>query len=174
MQAIYLTGERIYLRAMQLSDKEHAAAWFDSLYPINATRAEAFLKEELKDPYSHTQRLAVILKETDEIAGGLTSWTNGRKAVLSFTAAPWITDADRLRADTLRIVIPWLRDEASMLSVNIAVPADETQSIAVAEELGMQLGVRLREHVARPGHRVDKLFFQALGPIWTEEEPNHA
>lgn len=174
MQAIYLTGERIYLRAMQLSDKEHAAAWFNSLYPINATRAEAFLKEELKDPYSRTQHLAIILKETDEIAGGLTTSTNGRKAMLSFTAAPWIADGDRLRADTLRIVIPWLRDEGSMLSITIAVPDDEITSIAVAEELGMRIGVRLREQVARPGRRVDKLIFQALGPIWTEEEPVHA
>lgn len=174
MQAIYLTGERIYLRAMQLADKEHAAAWFNSLYPINSTRAEAFLKEELKDPYSRTQHLAIIRKETGEIAGGLTLWTNGRKAVLSFTAAPWITDGDCLRAGTLRLVIPWLRDEASMLSINMAVPADETESIAAAEELGMQVGVRLREHVARPGHRVDKLIYQVLGPIWTEEERVHA
>jgi hypothetical protein len=174
LQAIYLTGERIYLRAMQLSDKDYAAAWFSSLYPINATRAEAFLKDELKDPYSRTQHLAVILKETDEIAGGLTSRTNGRKAVLSFTAAPWAADADRLRADTLRLAIPWMRDEASMLSVIIAMPADETASIAVADELGMRLAVRLREHLARPGHRVDLLLYQVLGPIWTEEEPNHA
>lgn len=174
MQAIYLTGDRIYLRALQLSDKEHAAAWFASLYPINATRAEAFLKDELKDPYSRTQHLAIILKETEEITGGLTIWTNGRKAVLSFRAAPWITDADRLRTDTMRLVIPWMRDEASMLSVNIAVPSDETESIAVAEELGLRLGVRLREHIARPGHRVDKLIYQALGPMWTEEERVHA
>ena len=174
MQAIYLTGERIYLRALQLSDKDHAAAWFNSPYPINATRAEAFLKDELKDPYSRTQHLAIVHRASDEIAGRLTVWTNGRKAVISFTAAPWIPDGDRLLADTLRITIPWLRDEASMLSINIAVPADQVESIAAAAELGMHMGVRLRDHVARPGYRVDKLLYQALGPIWTEEETVNA
>ncbi len=174
MQAIYLTGDRVYLRALQLSDKEHAAAWFNSPYPINATRAESFLKDEFKSPFARTQHLAIVHAETDEIAGGLTLWTNGRNARLKFSAAPWLADGDTLLADTLHLVIPWLRDEASMLAVNIGIPADQTEALRVAEELGMQLGVRLRNHIARPGYRVDRLIYQALGPIWVEEEKVHA
>lgn len=172
MQAIYLTGDRIYLRAMQLPDKDHASAWFNSPYPINATRAESFLKDEITDPFSRTQHLAIIRSDTDEIAGGLVVRTNGRKAVLQFTAAPWDRNKDELWADTLRLVIPWLRDEGSMLSVNVAIASDQPASISAAGELGMQLSVRLREHVARAGHRVDNLRYQALGSMWTEEAVN--
>ncbi len=44
LRATYLTGERVYLRAMVAADKETAAAWFPSLFLVNASRAEAWLK----------------------------------------------------------------------------------------------------------------------------------
>jgi hypothetical protein len=57
----------------------------------------------------------------------------------------------------------------------LEIPSDQNVTIAAARELGMPLAVRLREHIARPGHRVDLLLYQAPGPVWTyPEEVNHA
>jgi hypothetical protein len=48
------------------------------------------------------------------------------------------------------------------------IAADETETVAAAEALGMTASVRLREHIARPGHRVDLLLYQALFAPWRE------
>lgn len=176
MRATYLTGERIYLRAMTIEDKEHSAAWFAGPFPIDAERAEKFLKEEHSSLYSRNRHLIIALTDTDEIVGALHMVTNGRGADTWFSIAPWRDDADSLQADALRLVIPWLRDEAIMVATDTEIPADCTETIAAAEALGMRLAVRLREHVARPGQRVDMLLYQALGSAWTypEEEDTNA
>lgn len=169
LRAVYLTGERVYLRAMLLADKEHATAWYNSPFPIDASRAETFLKEEHKAPFSRTIHLVIVRRDADDIVGGLKIYSNGRQAQLTFSMAPWLgaTEADGLRADALRLVIPWLRDEATMAATDVTIAADQEQTIAAAVELGMQQSVRLREFVARPGHRVDLLFYQALSIPWT-------
>ena len=74
MQAVYLTGPTVYLRAMVEDDKHHAAAWFDSRFPVNAARAEAFLKEKLQgDPWDAPWHLLAIVRRSDEAVGDA-SW----------------------------------------------------------------------------------------------------
>jgi hypothetical protein len=46
------------------------------------------------------------------------------------------------------------------------IPADQPETIAAAEALGMIAGVRLREAIARPDQRVDELIYQALLTPW--------
>ena len=175
MRATYLTGDHIYLRAMTLADKDHAPAWFEGPFPIDAARAEKFIKDEHKDLSARMRYLIMALTKTDEVVGCVYLFSNGRTAVVWFSTAPWRDDADALQSDTLRMVIPWLRDEATMACTDVELAADQTLSISAADELGMRLGVRLREHYTRPGHRVDKLIYQALGPAWTfPEEVQHA
>jgi RimJ/RimL family protein N-acetyltransferase len=170
VRATYLTGDRIYLRAMTLDDKDHAPAWFDSPFPIDTARAESFLKDEHKDLSARQRYLIIASTETDEVIGAVHMYTNGRVAEVWFVTAPWIDDADGIRADALQLVVPWLRDEATMATTDVQIHADHVKTIAAAEELGMRLGVRLREHIARPGHRVDLLKYQALGPAWSFPE----
>jgi RimJ/RimL family protein N-acetyltransferase len=168
MRPVFLTGARIYLRPLLAGDKEHAAAWFASPFPINATRAETFLKKEHQGGWPPgPQHLAVCRTDNDEIVGGATvrSW-NWRIAWLAFHMAPWVAEADALRAEAVRVVVPWLRDERELMVVRLAIAADEAATLAAAEELGMVRGVRLRERLARPGGRVDQFFYEALNPRW--------
>jgi hypothetical protein len=116
------------------------------------------------------RHLIIALTDTDEVVGRLHLYSNGRTADIWFSMAPWLEDADSLQAETLRLVIPWLRDEASMVMTTLEIPSDQNVTIAAARELGMPLAVRLREHIARPGHRVDLLLYQAPGPVWTYPE----
>jgi RimJ/RimL family protein N-acetyltransferase len=171
MRASFLTGERIYMRAMLMGDKEHAAAWFDSPFPIDATRAEKFLKDEHQRPWPRPTHLAIVRLDGEEIVGGarVHSW-NGRIARLSLHMAPWLAEADDLRAEALRVLLPWLRDEGEYMVVRLAIAADQPATLSAAEALGMVQAVRLRERLARPGGRVDQFYYEALNPRW--EAPN--
>ena len=66
----------------------------------------------------------------------------------------------------LRLLHPWIRDDLELMTFVLPIPADQPETIAAAEALGMVQGVRLREGIARPGHRVDDLFYQALFDAW--------
>jgi len=165
MRATYLTGDCIYLRGLVDTDKDHAMAWMPGQFLANAPKAEAYFKEKVK--FGERNRYLVICRrETDEIVGGLSLWMDSRHGYVRFKVAPWCDDAGLIRADALRILVPWLRDEADLVNTNFDIAADDREAIAAAEELGLVLAVRLREWIARPGHRVDQLSYQAVNPRW--------
>ncbi|MGI8857462.1 MAG: GNAT family N-acetyltransferase [Thermomicrobiales bacterium] len=167
MRAVYLTSEHLYVRAMYAGDKEHAAAWFDSPFPINADRAEAWLKEAHTSVDRPRRLHYVIVRSADDaVIGGVTLETDYRIGTLKLRIAPWLPDADALRAAALGILHPWLRDDLELMTFVLHIPADQPETIAAAEALGMEPGVRFREGIARPGHRVDELIYQALFSPW--------
>jgi RimJ/RimL family protein N-acetyltransferase len=89
-----------------------------------------------------------------------------RTCGLAFQMAPWRQDADALRAEALGLLVHWLRDEMELMVVTIELAADETETIASAEALGMDRTARLREWFGRPQGRVDCIVYQALNPRW--------
>ena len=167
MRAVYLTGTHLYIRALVAADKECAAAWFDSPFPVNAVRAEAWLKETHASVDRPSALHYVIVRTVDDtVIGGVTLQTDYRIGTLKLRIAPWLPDADALRAATLRILHPWLRDDLELMTFVLHIPADQPETIAAAEALGMIPGVRLRQAIARPNERVDELIYQALLTPW--------
>jgi RimJ/RimL family protein N-acetyltransferase len=167
MRAVYLTGERIYLRATVTADKDDAMGWVDSPFPVNAARAETMLKEDVQ-PRSNVKRFVIVRSDGDEIVGGVTLRSNDghRTAWATFSMAPAASGADDLRAEALRLLVPWLRDQVELMVTRVPLSADQAASIAAAEALGMVRSARLREFDARPGGRVDRLIYEALNPRW--------
>jgi RimJ/RimL family protein N-acetyltransferase len=155
---------------MQESDKDFSVAWFDAPFPADPTRAETFIKDEHKSHDPRSRHFIVALNEDDTIVGRIMVWANGRIAEVWFHMNPVRDDIDTLQAEILDIVVPWLADEASMLCVTVAVASDQPETIAAAETHNMVPSVRLREFFARPGHRVDLIYYQALGQAWTFPE----
>lgn len=169
MRAVYLTGERLYLRAMVAADKEVAAAWFPGPFPVNAPRAEEWLKEQHKEAWGGARHLVIARVDGDEVVGGVRLDDRGRRrGELSFALPPWLAadEADALRADALRLLAPWVRDDLEYMTLTVRIAADEPATLAAAEELGMVESARRREYLARPGGRVDQLFYQALNAPW--------
>jgi RimJ/RimL family protein N-acetyltransferase len=161
------------MRPLVAEDKEHASAWFPDPYPINASRAEEWLKEQHKDPWARTRYLAIVRTGDDTVVGGVRFWWNGRQTGVRLFTAPWIDDAGAVRAEAIRLLVPWLRDEREMMVTSIELASDDVEGIAACEAAGCVQTARLRQHIARPGYRVDKLFYQALNPNWRiEEAPN--
>ena len=173
MRVTYLTGERVYLRAMVEADKEVAIAWWPGPFLVNAARAEEWLKEEHKDFYTKHTRWYVIVRVADEAVIGGVELQNrdNRRGMVLFHMAPVLAEADTLRADALRLVVPWVRDDLELMVLMLVCAADETETLAAARELGMEQMVRLREFVARPGGRVDRVFMEMLNArvaAWTQ------
>jgi RimJ/RimL family protein N-acetyltransferase len=166
----YLTGERVALRAMKLEDKEHASAWFDGPFPIDATRAEEYLRDVLKNLSNRTMLLALVRIDGDELVGGARAQANGRHAVIRLHMAPWLVDADELRGDAVRLLVPWLRDEGQHITVTLDIAVDQPATVAAAESAGMVQTARFREWYARPGGRADRLVYEALNPFWERSE----
>ncbi|HKF17365.1 MAG TPA: hypothetical protein VKF14_09290 [Candidatus Dormibacteraeota bacterium] len=165
MRIVYLTGERVYLRPLVLTDKDCASAWHPGPFLMGAARAENVLKDEAA---GRERRLALVRSETEEIVGSVKLVSNDgfRRCWVTFHMAPSTNDPDALRAEALRMIVPWLRDRMEVMVVSVHVAGDEVETIAAAEELGMVLSVRFREFVARAGCRVDSLTYQALNPRW--------
>jgi RimJ/RimL family protein N-acetyltransferase len=169
MRAVYLTGERVYLRALVADDRGTVATWFAAPFPSNAARGEDWLKEVHSDAWSANKPhyLAIVRIEDDAPIGGVSLAIRGsRRGFLRFVMAPWLAEADRLRAEALRLIVPWVRDDLELMSFEMPVAADESATRAAAEELGLFEAARLREFVARPGGRVDRLMYQALNAPW--------
>jgi RimJ/RimL family protein N-acetyltransferase len=172
MRPPYLTGERVYVRALLATDKDTAIAWHGGPFPINAVRAETVLREAYHTPGWRRERwrLGIARRDTDVLIGGLTlSVSHWRRAWLDLQLAPMLDDPDAWRAETLRLVIPWLRDEGEFMTVTVAIEADQPATVAAADALGMVQVARLRERVARPGGRMDQFRYQALNPRWEVE-----
>ncbi len=168
MQVVYLTGERIYLRAPVEEDADHAVAWFDSPFPINGSRAKTFFDDH-PTYWWDADSFALVIARTDDnqLVGGMSlSSSDWRVAGIRFHIAPTLEDADALQSEALKLVIPWLRDEHEFMVVRVQLAADQPATIAAAEELGMQPSVRLREWFARGGERVDAIVYEALNPRW--------
>lgn len=165
----FLTGEHLYVRPLLAADAQYAAAWFDSPFPVNAARAETFLKELAERlPISPREDYVVARLEDDAVIGGVTvSLSRGaRTCWLHVRIASWLPRADALRAAVLPLMLRWLREERELMAVTVPVAADEPATIAAAEALGLTPGVRLRERLARPGGRVDQLLYTAYNPRW--------
>ena len=169
MRASYLTGERVYLRALIADDKGTVATWFAAPFPSNATQGERWLKEIYANGVSANtpQYLAIVRVEDDAPIGGVSLTVRGsRRGFLRFAMAPWLAESDVLRAEALRLIVPWVRDDLELMSFEMAIAADEAATRTVAEELGLREAARLREFVARPGGRTDRLLYQVLNAPW--------
>jgi RimJ/RimL family protein N-acetyltransferase len=168
MRVVYLTGDRVHIRPPVESDKECAIAWFNSLVPANEIRAAQSMENQVYPYWEATEFTFIIARVVDDAVIGSVHLSIGDWRVVSvrFHMAPMLPDADELRAEALRLLIPWLRDEHEFMAVRLALPDNQTVTIAAAEELEMVLSVRLREFVPVPGGRADELIYEALNPRW--------
>lgn len=170
LRATYLTGPTVYLRAPVDGDQEAAAAWLRGPFPINGPRADEVLKEEYRRIWWMRTGVLLVLvrREGDVIVGGarVTSHDEFRRCTVELTLAPWEPEADALRAEALRILVAWLRDEIEAMVVSVTVAADQPDTIRAATDLGMVHGVTLREWFARPGGRADGFVYEGLNPHW--------
>jgi RimJ/RimL family protein N-acetyltransferase len=170
--AIYLRNDRLGLRAPVREDAHCAHAWYEGPFPVTPKGAEDVLVEQETIPWGNNPTIRLIAVELASgavIGGALVERSDSRVGKLRITAG----GADRpdeerqgVRADVLRILLPWAMGELDLMVVTVDIADDERIVIDAATEIGMREVVRLREHVARPTRRVDMLMFERVNLAW--------
>lgn len=165
----YLTGETLALRMLEAADAANPAAWRGTPFPVSAARAEKLLEQEVPAATEARQRVLVAVRHADGALLGAVhldeSWPVTVEVffLLPETLGP---AADRIAAEILGLLVPWLSDEWGMPSVWVEWPACWNATTAAAEALGMRPGIRLREAAWRGGERHDLLGWERLNPVW--------
>ena len=179
MRPTYLVNQTLTLRAMVASDADAAMSWFPAPFPVSAGQAGHWLTEAHRssvwdDPA--TLWLAIVRRPEQtppgdepgaQVVGSVQlGHPRARTSDLMVHLAPHLgpDERDRLQAEVIGLVVPWVRDELEAMVLTLSIGSDQPASIAVAKGLGMILAARLREHLARPGGRADLLWYQALNP----------
>jgi len=166
----FLKGETIYLRALELGDAKHVGAWRRSIFPIPAEHAEELLKKEVPDQSKGRRWTYVACRVADDVPVGSLEWGSwdGRTTDLEVHAPDTLPDAGVVRAEMVRLMVPYLLHEREMMAVYLYGPDHEPEVAQAAEALGMTFTGRLREARWVDGERRDELFWELLHPVWTE------
>lgn len=168
----FLVGETLYLRAFEPADAAYPAAWHFSPYPITRVRAEKLLKEELTKQADRGRSTYIACRRSDDVPVGAVSVDEAdrRTAYLKLRADPALGDdgAAAVRAELLRIMVPWLATERNSMAIWAELDGPAPAAIAAAEAVGMRPAARLREAIWRDGARVDQWIYELLHPFWRE------
>src|SRR5688500_16794695 len=119
-EAGFLVGETLYLRAWELCDAAHAAAWHASPYPITRQRAEKMLQEDLPKRADRGVYTYIACRREDDVPVGAVvgDEADRRTAHLTFWANPALGDGTAaVKAELLRIVVPWLATERNSMVI---------------------------------------------------------
>ncbi|MBA2520139.1 MAG: GNAT family N-acetyltransferase [Chloroflexia bacterium] len=168
----FLVGETLYLRPLEQGDAKYPGAWHFASYPINRQRAEELLTKELpKEAESHTRRLVACRRSDDTPVGAVKYEVQGwRTAFVQLRADPRLRpEGAAIRAEMLRIVVPWLSEESHNMVVWAELDAPAPAVIAAVEGLGMRPAARLREAIWRDGARHDQWVYELPHPGWVEK-----
>lgn len=167
--ASWLSNERVGLRAPVRDDVRHAATWFIGEDATDPATAERALRRRESIPWGGNPVITLVAIDlaTGRIAGGVMAT---RSSSGSCTLEVRVVASDPARAELLRgilrLVVPWLVDEVGVRTLVLGTPADDAAMLAAAGEAGMTEAVRLREHLDRPGGRVDFLQLERVNAGW--------
>lgn len=167
--AIYLRGALTGLRAPLLADAGDASIWYEGDVPLLPDAAESLLVAGERVPWGNNPniRLIIVALDSGETVGGiLVQRSANRTSRLTVTVGERVPMRAQVQAEVPGLVVPWLLEEVGLMTVTIAVPADETSMLAGAEAAGMRIAVRRREYVVRPGGRVDLLTLERVNEEW--------
>jgi RimJ/RimL family protein N-acetyltransferase len=164
-------GETLYLRPPEPGDAGYGLAWHPSPFPIIRQRAEKILKEEF--PKEGDRRIVhfIACRRSDDIPIGATVYDTGdrRTAYVKVHADPTLGNGTAaVKAEILRILVPWLSGEMKKMVVWAELDAPEPELLAGAEAAGMRPAVRLREAIWKDGARHDQWIYELLHPRWIE------
>lgn len=171
----YLTGESIALRALTVADAE-STGWFPGPFPVNPPVVAGWLRRQHAfSPWDDPPRVWLAVVPTIPDAAGDVIGTvrldqpRGRSVGMEIGVAPPLSpdEADRVTADVIRLVVPWLLGEMGAMVVTLGLGSDQPVASDAATACGMAEAARLREHLAGPGGRADLCWWQAVNLAWS-------
>ncbi|MGC4107900.1 MAG: GNAT family protein [Thermomicrobiales bacterium] len=168
----FLVGEEIYLRRIEKRDARYVMSLRNTVFPQSPAVAETWIAEGLRNkPFDIW---TVVRKADDRPVGTMTLFRRNVAPVVDVHIDPLYAEAGPWTAETYRLVVPWLRDEIHVVSLQLPVSANQTEAIAALDDLGCICGARFREMLRIDGQWVDLLRYVALHPHWLERLGNPA
>lgn len=165
----FLVGDTIFLRGLEDEDAVRASGWRDSPYPINAERAGELVKDRIENGRIG-QRFLVACRRGDGLPVGsltMSRWPGNAPDIdLRLYADPIFPDAERIRAETLGLIVGWGWAEGESPKFTVRFADDEAVIRRAAEELGMRRAALWREHRWHDGQWRDQVMYEALNPAW--------
>lgn len=167
--ARWLATDRVGLRAPELPDTDHADAWYIGERDPDPGSLERELRRRESIPWGGNPVITLVAVDLRDkrIAGGVVATRSAnRMADVRVHVPNADPDRDLLLRDILGLAVPWLLHEVGLLTVVLGTPADDTGLVDAALAAGMVEAVRRREHVVRPGGRVDLLQLERVNWKW--------
>jgi RimJ/RimL family protein N-acetyltransferase len=166
----FLTGPTLYLRGIERDDAKVSSAWIPSLFPAPADLVlERLEAEEARDEEWMRYRLVACRRSDDRPVGSVECESEDqRSCYISIHSDPLLGEADAIRAEILRLVVPWLLHEREMMVVWLEAPEGDRAVAEAGAGLGMRVAFRLREAVWHDGSRQAVICYEALHPAWVE------
>jgi RimJ/RimL family protein N-acetyltransferase len=167
--APWLANDRIGLRAPELADVPHADRWFIGDGPADGASVERQLRRRESIPWGGNPVLTLVAIDlrTGHIAGGIMATRSAnRVAALQAHVPPGDPDRGTILRDILTLAVPWLLYEVGLMTAVLDTPADDSGMVEAALQAGMVEAVRRREHILRPGGRVDLLQLERVNRMW--------
>lgn len=168
----FLAGETVYLRGVENGDAKTTPRWRPSPFPIPTEVAEEKLKKDVPEQGRHRTQQLIALRIADDTPVGsvmLGYWHATTTWVGDLHADPALGDrAGAVRAEILRLVVPWLIEEREQMAVWPATVGGDTAVEEAAADLGLRRAYRLREAVWQDGDFRDEVVYEALHPVWVE------
>jgi RimJ/RimL family protein N-acetyltransferase len=165
----FLVGESIYLRGLELSDAKWASAWRASPFPISVTLAEEQLKKTVPEQAGRRISRFVACRRDDgrPVGSALVDDSEETTSWLGLFADPTLgAVGERLQAEMLGLIVPWLSAERFRPVVELVTDVDLEPVVRQAEALGMQPSVRLRQGIWRNGRLHDQILFEYFQSAW--------
>jgi ribosomal-protein-alanine N-acetyltransferase len=171
----YLVGEDIYLRPLEKDDAKWSMSIRDSIFPLSPEITEEWITGDMLK--GESKQYLGIRRKSDERVVGLAKISKtplGGRWLNLFVDPIFGSKADRWKAETLRLIIPWSVIEQHRPNLHFVVPANDTPMLDAAHEIGMRETARFREHFFRNGQRVDAAVLEYLNPAWVKTlgDPN--
>ncbi|MGC4189743.1 MAG: GNAT family protein [Thermomicrobiales bacterium] len=168
----FLIGEEIYLRRIEKRDAQYVMSLRNTVWPQSPAVAETWIAEGLRNkPFGVW---TVVRKADDRPVGTMTLHYRDIAPLVEVHIDPLYGKAGRWTAEVYRLVVPWLRDEIHVISLQLPVAADQAEAIAALEELGCVCSARFREMLRLDGQWVDLLRYVTLHPRWLKRLGNPA
>ena len=165
----FLVGDTIFLRGLEEEDAVRALGWRASPYPITSERAGELIREQTENGQPGTRFLVACRRGDPLPVGSLTMrrWPdNTPEASLDLYADPAFSEAERVKAETLGLIVRWGFDEGEIGKFAVRFDDDQAVLREAAEGLGLRRAALWREAVWRNGRWRDSVMYEAFNPAW--------
>jgi RimJ/RimL family protein N-acetyltransferase len=176
---IFLEGERIYLRPLDMADMETFYNWFNNpelrkwLYiphPITKEDEKEFLEKMMKDKDSVA--LSIVLKSDDKLIGNITLHNISRihrRAILGIAIGDLEETSKGYGPEAMKLMIDYGFNTLNLHKIELWAHDFNKRAIASYEKLGFVQEARRRESYFTDGKYHDELLMSILRSEWKKK-----